>query len=116
MHPRIVVQLNHILARERPLPDWMTFRKTLLCQKDTAKGSAFDNYRPISCLPLMWKPMTGMLAENMYNHLERENILPSQEKRCRKGSCGTKDQLLIDKMVLRECKKRHTNLAVMDRL
>ena len=60
--------------------------------------------------------MTGMLAEKMYYHLERENILPSQEKRCRKGSCGTKDQLLIDKMVLRECKKRHTNLAVMDRL
>ena len=46
-----------------------------------AKGSAFDNYRPISCLPLMWKPMTGMLAEKMYNHLERENILPSQEKK-----------------------------------
>ena len=56
--------------------------------------------------------MTEILAENMYSHLERENILPSEQKGCRKGSCGTKDQLLIDKTVLRDCKKRHTNLAM----
>ena len=31
--PRIAVQLNNILERERPLPDWMTFRRTVLCQK-----------------------------------------------------------------------------------
>ena len=56
--------------------------------------------------------MTEILAENMYSHLERENILPSEQKGCRKGSCGTKDQLLIDKTVLRDCKKRHTNLVM----
>ena len=96
LHPRIAVQLNQILDGERPLPDWMTFGKTVLCQKDLAKGSAVDNYRPISCLPLMWKLMTGMLAEKMYSHLERENVLTSEQKECRKGSRGTKDQLLID--------------------
>ena len=90
----------------------MTFGKTVLCQKDPAKGSAVDNYRPISCLPLMWKLMAGMLAEKMYSDLERESVLPSEQKGCRKGSRGTKDQLLIDKTVLRDCKKRHTNLAM----
>ena len=53
-----------------------------------------------------------MLAKKMYSHLERENVLPSEQKGCRKGSRGTKDQLLIDKTVLRDCKKRHTNLAM----
>ena len=53
-----------------------------------------------------------MLAEKMYSHLERENVLPSEQKGCRKGSRQTKDQLLIDKTVLRDCKKRHTNLAM----
>ena len=52
LHPRIAVQLNNILEQERPLPDCMTFGKEVLCQKDPAKGSAVDNYRPISCLPL----------------------------------------------------------------
>ena len=111
LHQRIVMQLNHVLDGERPLPDWMTFGKTVLCQKDLAKGSAVDNYRPISCLPLMWKLMTGMLADEMYSQLEREDVLLSEQKRCRKGTHGTKDQLLIDKTVLRDCKRRHTNLA-----
>ena len=69
-NPRIAVQLNHILDGERPLPDWMTFGKTVPYQKDQAKGNAVDNYRPISFLPLMWKLMNGILAENIYSHLE----------------------------------------------
>ena len=110
LHARMEVQLNHILDGEIPLPDWMTFGKTVLCQKDPAKGSAVDSYRPISCLPMMWKLMTGMLAEKMYSHLGRENVLPSEQNRCRKRSCGTKVRLLIDKAMLRDCKNRHTNL------
>ena len=52
LHSRIAaVQLNQILDGERPLLDWMTFGKTVLCQKDQTKGSVVDNYRPISCLP-----------------------------------------------------------------
>ena len=111
IHPRIAVQINQILDGKRPLPDWMTFGKTVLHQKDPTNGSAVDNYRPLSCLPLMWKLMTGMLAEKTYSHLERENILPSGQKERRKGSRGTKDQQLIDKTVLKDCKKRHNNLA-----
>ena len=80
----------------------MTFGKKLLCQKDPAKGIEVDNYRTISYLPLMWKLMTGMLAEKMYSHLERENALPFEQKGCRKDNRGTKDQLLIDKTVLRD--------------
>ena len=42
------------------IPKWMTTGKTILCQKDPDKGNAVDNYRSISCLPLMWKLMTGI--------------------------------------------------------
>ena len=45
--------------------------------------------------------MTGMLAEKIYSHLEREDVLPSEQKGCPNGSHGTKDQLLIDKVVLK---------------
>ena len=63
-------------------------------------------------LPLMWKLLTGVIAEEMYNYLEREKILPEEQKGCRRGSRGTKDQLLIDKTVLKNCRKRHTNLSM----
>ena len=43
------------------------------------------------------KLMTGMLAEKISSQLERENVLPSEQKGCRKWSRETKDQLLIDK-------------------
>ena len=48
----------------------------------------------------------------MYNYLEREKILPKQQKGCKRGSRGTKDQLLTDKTALKDCKKRHTNLSM----
>ena len=112
LHPCITVRLNIIFDGERPSPDWITFEKTVLCQKDLAKSSATDNYRPISCLPLMWKLMTGMLVETMYSHLEGENELPSEQKGCRKGNHETKYQLVIDKKVLKDHKGRHTNLTM----
>ena len=82
----------------------MTHGRTVLCRKDPRKGNTAVNYRPITCLPLMWKLLTGEIAEEMYNYLEREKILPEEQKGCKRGSRGTKDQLLIDKTVLKDCK------------
>ena len=62
----------------------------------------------------MWKLLTGVIAEEMYNYLEREKILPEEQKGCKRGSRGTKDQLLIDKTVLKDCQKRQ--IHGMDRL
>ena len=56
--------------------------------------------------------MLWIIADEIYAYLDRENILPEEQKGCRKGSRGTKDQLLIDKVVLKDCKKRHTNIAM----
>ena len=43
---------------------------------------------------------------NFYEHLEEDNLLPDEQKGCRRNSRGTKDQLLIDNMVIRNCKRR----------
>ena len=60
----------------------------------------------------MWKLFSGMLSEKIYDHLGTQQILPEEQKGCRKGSRGTEDQLLIDKLVLWNCKRRKTNLAM----
>ena len=75
----------------------MTFEKRVLCQEDPAKGNVVDSYIPKSCLLLIWKLMTGMLAEKVHSFSERENVLPSEQKGCHKGSCGTKDNCLLIK-------------------
>ena len=44
--------------------------------------------------------------------MENENLLPEEQKCCRRKSGGTKDQLLIDKAILKDCRKRRTNLPM----
>ena len=86
--------------------------KTTLIQKDPEKGNAANNYRPIACLPLMSKLLTSVLVEKVYAHLSERNVLPYEQKGCRKDSRGTKDQLLIDKQILKHCKKHQSNVAM----
>ena len=99
--------MHNIISNRDGIPKWMTLGKTVLCQKDPSKGNAVDNYRPISYLPSMWKLVTGTIAESIYNFLDVNDKLPIEQKGCRKKSRGAKDQLLIDKTILRDCRKRH---------
>ena len=89
------------------LVGWTRGRTSLL-QKDKSKGNAASNYRPITCLPLMWK---GVIADQTYAHLDQEKLLPEEQKRCRKGSRGTNDLLYIDRAVIKEVNSRNKNLA-----
>ena len=53
MHEKIATQLNEILEGTKEIPSWMTYERTVLCQKDPAKGNSVENFRPIAYLPLM---------------------------------------------------------------
>ena len=104
LHERIAAQMNEIINGRALIPLWMTTGRTVLYQKDPQKGNAVDNYRPITCLPIMWKLMSGIIADNLYKMFEESDILPMEQKGCRRKSRGTKDQLLIDKMILNDCR------------
>ena len=80
--------------------------RTVLIQKDPAKGTVASNYRRIACLPIMWKLLTGIFSEQIYDHLKDNNLLPDEQKGCRKRSRGTKDQLLIHKAITLDAKRR----------
>ena len=68
------------------MPDWMTKGKTVLIQNDSSKETAASNYRPITCLPLMWKLLTGIFSEKLYDHLLSNKLLPDEQKGCQKKS------------------------------
>ena len=92
------------------MAEWLTVNRTVLIQKDKEKGNVVNNYRPITCLPIMWKLFTGILADEIYNHQEKEQLLPMEQNGCRRKSRGMKDHLLIDRMIIRNCKRRQTGL------
>ena len=101
----MAIQLNECLAAGE-VPEWMTRGRTVLIQKDITKGNITSNYRPITCLPLMWKILTGKIAEKVYTSSEERELLPEEQKGCRRGSSSTNDLLFIDKKILREVKER----------
>ena len=83
-----------------------------MLQKDKSKGNVASNYRLITCLPLTWKLLTGVIADQIYAHLHQERLLPEEQKGCRKGSRETNDLLYIDSTVIKEVKSRNKNLAM----
>ena len=44
--------------------------------------------------------------------MENQDFLPEERKGCRQKLRGTKDQLLIDETVIKNCKRRKTNLNI----
>ena len=60
----------------------------------------------------MWKLLTGIISERLYNYLEKTNTMPHHQKGCRRKCKGTKDQLLINKMMMMNSKRRKTNLTM----
>ena len=76
------------------------------------KGTAPNNYRPITCLPMMWKILTAQIREEIFYSLTICGLFPEEQKGCRKGSRGTGALLYIDQHILNENKTRRKNLAM----
>ena len=112
LHERLAVQLQRAHDSPDHLPSWLVTGRTTLIMKDPQKGTSPKNYRPITCLPTTWKLMSGIIADKIMAHMHNNNLLADEQKGARHGSRGTKDQLAIDKMVMKDSKKRRTNLAV----
>ena len=112
LHGRIRSKLKECLDSGF-VPSWLTKGKTTLSQKDKSKGNIASSYRPITCLPLMWKLLTGVIADQIYGHLDQQKLLPEEQQGCRKRSRGTNDLLYIDRTVIKEVKSTKKKLAMV---
>ena len=79
LHHKLVVYLKECLD-SGVVPDWLTNTQKVVIQKDKAKGDIASNYQPITCLPLVWKLLTGILADETYDYLEKKMLLPEEQK------------------------------------
>ena len=108
LHERVRLQLKECLDSGF-VPSWLTRGSTSLLQKDKSKGNVTSNYRPTTCLPLMWKLLTGVIADQINAPLDQEKMLPEEQEGCRKGSRGTNDLLYIDRALIKKVKPRNKN-------
>ena len=82
LHQTIADIVNNEL-QSASIFDWMVESCTVLTQKGPTKGNAVGNYRPLACLNLLWKLLTGIITDKLYKHLENEDLLPEEQKGCR---------------------------------
>ena len=61
----------------------------------------------------MWKLLTGIVADETYNHLEENDLLPDEQKGSRGNRRGTKDDLLIEKAFMKNCRRRKVGLSMV---
>ena len=54
----------------------------------------------------MYKLITPVISRRMQKYMDDENLIPKEQKGRYRGSKGCKDQLLIPKAILQECKRR----------
>ena len=107
---RLAQEMNKCLQRAHE-SEKMTKGRTTLIQKDPNKGTAQNNYRSKSCLPLIWKILIAQIKEEIYYSLTSHGLFPNDQKVCCKGSRGTAELLYIDHHILNESKTRRKNLA-----
>ena len=74
LHERVRLQLKECLDSGF-VSSWLTRGRTSLLQKDKSKGNVASNYRPITCFPLIWKLLTGVIADQIYAYLDQERLL-----------------------------------------
>jgi len=110
LHQDLCEALNAIITAPESCPAWLTNGTTYLLPK-TEDTRVLKNYRPITCLPTTYKILTSILTEKIYEHLDSNGLLPIEQKGCRRGSYGCKDQLLINKAILEEVRASKKNLT-----
>ena len=111
LHHHYLSTFNRMINGKEDAPEWLTHGRTTLLPK-SKETQMPSKYRPISCLNTTYKWLTGILADAIYQHLEVGGYLEEEQKGCIKDRMGTKDQLLINKTVLEDCKKRERNLSM----
>ena len=111
LHGVLAASLNECIE-VGDVPGWLVEGRTILVMKDSKNGTEVGNYRPIACLNLKWKLLIGIISDKTYDHLEKNRLLPEEQKGKRRKCQGTKDQLAIYRFIFQNGRKRKANLSM----
>ncbi|CAH0732035.1 unnamed protein product, partial [Brenthis ino] len=111
MHDHLAMLYTRVLKWEEPLEDWLTTGKVILIPKNEDTENP-KNWRPIACLPSMYKLLTSILSDQLYAHCLGNNIMAPEQRGCRRGARGCKDHLMLNKAILEDAHEAQKNLSM----
>lgn len=108
-HYNLTRAFNKILEKPDLTPKFLTMGVTHMLYKKGDKKEA-SNYRPITCLSVIYKLLTSVFNEYLYEYCENNNLMSFHQKGCMRKSVGCKEQITVDAIVLQQARSRKRNL------
>ena len=100
-----------ILKHPKEIESWLVEGRTVLIPKDGCEGKP-QQYRPITCLNVMYKLFTAIVTEILYEHATEVGAIPQEQRALARGKRGCLDALHIDGMAARIAKREKMDLSV----
>ncbi|XP_075990912.1 uncharacterized protein LOC142986339 [Anticarsia gemmatalis] len=109
LHKHLAKNLTDIVLGRQDIPDFLATGITYMLPKGTHSPQP-SQYRPITCLPTLYKILTSAITRKINNHIESNNIIAEEQKGCRRGHMGCKEQLVIDSTIHKHATTKNRNL------
>lgn len=110
-HACLASQFNRVLQKPEELPSFLTSGVTYLLPKSENTKDP-SQYRPITCLPTLYKILSAVIRDKIDTYLEQENIMTEEQKGCKRRALGCKEQITIDAVILEQARQRQRNICM----
>jgi hypothetical protein len=111
IHKCLLDHFNGFIREPNTFPEFLAHGITYLKPKDSDTKNP-SKYRPITCLPTIYKIMTSCIKVIIYDHCQKLNILNEEQKGCVKECFGCKEQLIfiLDTVIMEQARKNNRNI------
>lgn len=110
-HQHLAKLFQETLEDPTKIPDFFTLGISHMLPKGNNAANP-KNYRPITCLPTIYKVLTGFLTRHIWKHVNESNILAPEQKGCRRDARGCKEMLIADFIITKQVKRRQRNISL----
>ena len=102
---------NVMLRNGLLIPEWFPKGRTMLIPK-SSDTSVPKNFRPITCLNILYKLWTACLTELLAKHIQVNSLMHPAQKGCARGQLGCVDHLLLNNRIWHQVKSKNRSLSV----
>ncbi|XP_045463748.1 uncharacterized protein LOC123673305 [Harmonia axyridis] len=110
-HQHLAKIFQQTLKDPTKIPHYFTQGNTIMIPKGETTQDP-ERYRPITCLPTVYKILTGVLTRHISRHVSKNNIPSKEQGGCRGDTRGCKELLITDYVIAKQVKKKQRSISV----
>lgn len=111
VHTTLATLFQKSLSDPSIIPESFTLGVTHLIPKDGDRKNP-QNYRPITCLPAVYKILTAVITRHINKHLRDNNLMAEEQNGCRINTKGCKELLVVDYILTKQARKKLRNISI----